>query len=460
MIANAFILTSKMTATADPRMNCETVRNLFRGFTFRTCELTLCDGRANCFVIGDVAVPTCPDDAEFVICADARGAAVAAHDYAGLMRGYMTLLSHIDNINTVGQLGIAPLYKKSHFALKNRMIHFCIFPETEYSLFRRYIRLAAFLGFTHAVLEFWGTLRLDCCPEFGWADASWSREQVIDIIREMRELGIAPIPMINHLGHAPLSRGRTGKHVFLDQNPALYPHFMPDGWSWNTFNPATRKLLADARAELYDIFGEGEYFHAGLDESRMFSHVPQLFDALPEYLGHLTHAIAAEGRRPMIWMDMLLPPEAFGAEKKQYHSIHTPEECRRVLDALHPSTVLVDWEYDITNAPIVTSLYLKDCGFDVMGAPWLNAKNGTAHIDTATDLGLFGVMLTTWHTLTSDMMGILSFARNFGAIEPDWAAGSTYYTGSLLRKLTFEPLSYHQTGWANHQIVDGPEVTK
>ena len=456
-----FKIEKETVATADPKMNNASVRNLWRGFTFGTSTLTVKAGAACRFIVGQPQLPTLPDDAEYIIAADERGLAVVARDYPSLMRGYAALLLKIDNVDNAGTLGIVSITERSTYKLKNRMVHFCIFPETDILMLRRYLRLSAILGYTHAVLEFWGSLQLDCLPALAWRDHSFAKNEIRDLICEMRELGIEPIPMFNQLGHASASRVSTGKHVVLDQDPSKYALFTQDGWSWNTFNPAARKLLSSVRAELYELFGKGEYFHAGLDESYSYN-PPHMFETLPEYLGELTHTIAAEGRRPMIWMDMLLPAEAYGdGMHAEECSNKTPEACRRVIEALHPSTVLVDWQYGIKKAPVPTSLYLKSSGFDIMGAPWLNVENGKAHIDTAADNDLFGVMLTTWHTLPKDGQSILRFAKNFGAASSPYSPICTRNTetATLLRKVTFEPLTYEQTGWRTRQITLGSEQT-
>ncbi len=456
MNSNAFMISPKMIASADPRMDNVTVRNLWRGFTFGTSELEVQAGESCRFVVGQPEIPPCPDGAEYIIAADENGLAVVACDYGSLMRGYAALLMKIDCIPFGSStLGIAPVCERSRYTLKNRMIHFCIFPETEMSILRRHLRLSAVLGYTHAVLEFWGTVEYDCCPCLAWKDKSLTKDEVRDLIREIRELGLEPIPMFNHLGHASAARVCGGKHVVLDQDPSKYALFTPDGWSWNTFNPDARALLTSVRAELYELFGEGEYFHAGLDESYSYS-PPEMFDTLPEFLGELTHAIAAEGRRPMIWMDMFLPPEAFGTENQHECANKTSEKCNAVLSALHPSTVLVDWQYAPKSAPISTSLYLKDKGFDIMGAPWLGIENGYAHLDTVVDNNLFGVMQTTWHTLSKETVRMLCFARHFGAATAPWTPIGTKNTetATLLRKLTFEPLTYEQTGWMDHQVIN------
>ena len=455
-----FMIPQKTVAVADRRMQNQTVKNLWRGFTFDTSELEMTAGEDFRFTVGAPIVPSLPDGAEYIISADQNGLAVVARDYPSLMRGYATLLRRIDYADPSGTLGVAPVTEQSTFNLKNRMVHFCIFPETDLWQLRRNLRLCAVLGYTHAVLEFWGTLQLNCFPALAWREHSHTREQVKDLIREMRELGIEPIPMLNHLGHASASRVNGGKHVVLDQDPSKYALFTQEGWSWNTFNPEARKTLTAIRAELYEIFGEGEYFHAGLDESYSYN-PPHMFNTLPEYLGKLTHDIAAEGRRPMIWMDMLLPAEAYGNMHIEECSNKTPEACRKVIEALHPSTVLVDWQYSIKESPVPTSLYLKDSGFDIMGAPWLNAENGKAHIDTAVEHDLFGVMLTTWHTLNGSQFGILRFAQNYGLSPSPYTpiCNKLTETATLLRKLSFGPITYEQAGWKNRQLVLGSEQT-
>jgi hypothetical protein len=323
---------------------------------------------------------------------------------------------------------------------------------------KKFVRLSGVLQYTHIVLEFWGMLRYDCCSALAWPNA-YTKDEIREVIREIRELGMEPIPMFNSLGHASACRLASGKHVVLDQDPSLYYLFTPDGWAWNVECEETKTLLRQVRGELYELFGEGSYFHAGLDESYIHNRTPALHAKLPAYLKELTEEISREGRRPMIWMDMFLPPEAYTNVRLHTCTNKTPEECGEILSSLSPDTVLVDWQYDNKEAPVSTTLYLKDSGFDLMGAPWFLAENCYAHIDTAVEHGLFGVMQTTWHTCARELPKMLPFARRCGAAKAPWSEGSGYReeTATLLRKLAWEPYGYEDAGWMKRQITLGAE---
>ena len=455
---NCFYLPDRVTARADARVNNDTVRDLFRGFSFHRSEMIITPGADNLLVIGAPAMPTLPNDAEYIIHADEKGLAVAARDHSSLMRGYCALLQKIEWASENGQLLIAPVEECSAFKIHNRMIHFCVFPETTLLALKRYIRLAGILQYTHVVLEFWGMLRYDCCSALSWPNA-FTKAQIAEVLGEIRNFGMEPIPMFNHLGHATASRVLSGKHVVLDQDPSLYPLFTPDGWSFDTDNPKVPELLRQVRGELYDLFGQGSYFHAGLDESYMYANDLKRYAKLPDFLSALTAEISREGRRPMIWMDMFLPPRAYGDRKPHACAKRCPADCMSVLSRLSPDTVLVDWQYHDKEAPIPTSLYLKDKGFDIMGAPWLDVDNGKAHIDTVAKHGLFGVMEITWHTMAREAYKILPFARACGAAKAPWSdhSGPREETATLLRKLTWEPITYEDAGWMKHQITLGAE---
>lgn len=449
-----FPLSENMTALADPAINTETVRNLWHGFGFTELSLSLSSGEKNTFVIGDAAAPTLPDGKEYAISVTERGAAVRGFSAQGLLRGFFDLIMQIaPDYERGGALSIPVMEKTDSFTLSRRMIHICLFAETPRLQVKKLVRLAGVLQYTHVVLEFWGTYKYKCFPEMGW-DGAYTDDEVRALLREIRELGMEPIPMINHLGHAAGARLSGGKHVVLDQNPRLHRLFMPDGWSWNIFNPEVTELLRKMRAELYELFGEGEYFHAGLDEAYMFANDPKLRAVLPEYLAEVTKEVAAEGRRPMLWMDMFLPKES-----KTPHLCHcTEEETFAFLSMISPKTVLVDWHYYTTEAPLETSKYLSErCDFDIVTAPWHDVKNIDACVDTSVDLGLHGFMMTTWHSMFKHTPSILHAARRMGAAKTDWSDFASRHseTAPLLRKLSFEgPSSYEEAGWVSREIFD------
>ena len=448
-----FYFDSDVTAKCDTRLNNDTVSRLFSGFTFNKCSLLMESGDECTFSVGNVPLPTLTADSEYALKINEQGIAIVGKDYCSLMRGYFAMLMKID-----WEFGKSDLYAKecdeqSSYKFKNRMIHICIFPENTLIQIKRLIRLIGALQYTHIVIEFWGTLKLDTLPALAWENA-FSKNEIKELLKEIRELGLIAIPMFNSLGHASQSRFCSGKHTVLDNDSSLFYLFTHDGWAWDLENEQVWKLFKGVRQELYELFDPCEYFHIGFDESHIHNSSSFLSERLPYYMSRLTNEVSCEGKRPMIWMDMLLPPNAYSDMWAHEHSQRSDTECRKILNMLSPDTVLIDWEYDVKKAPISTLIYYKNTGFDIMGAPWLNAENGKAHIDTVADNNLFGVMQTTWHTLVDSIHNMIHFARYFGASLPSWEKQCPVQTttATLLRKLTTESLDYLSTGWSGKQI--------
>lgn len=448
-----FYFNEKITALADVKMNNATVKNLWKGFCFTAGDIEIQKGEQLTFKIGDTVIPELKNGEEFAVRVDSDGAAVRGKDYSGLMRGFCTLLMKIQPccLEKGSERFSLPTDEfKSEYSIKSRMIHICIFPESDLYFIKKCVRLAGVLGFTHIVLEFWGMLEYACMKELAWPNA-FSKEEISEVITEIRDFGMEPVPMFNQLGHATASRVCYGKHVVLDQNPRLQEYFTPDGWCWKITSDKVFDFLKQVRYELYELFGDGEYMHIGCDEAYFYSHSKEARQGLAEYLRRLTAEVVSEGRRPMLWMDMLLP----NTVKQDCYGVCPPDEADMLLSSLDPSSVMVDWQYGVKTAPVPSLMYFKDKGLDLIGAPWLSKANISAHIDTISDNGLSGIMLTTWHTLKKDMDGILYCAKRFGTKTFDWSTGTNGLreeTATLLRRLSFEGNTYADCGWSREQI--------
>ncbi len=455
-----FIIGEKVCAHACAEFDNSTVKSIWRGFTFTASILTIDPqySKTPCFCVGNAAIPSLSSDAEYIYSVCDDGISLQAVDYPSLMRGFFYLLMQVE-YDSDGVLYIEETTQSSKFAFKNRMIHFCVFNQTRLFELKKLIRLAASVGYTHAVIEFWGMFPFECCPEFAW-DEAYSKDDIRALIKEMHEMGIEPIPMLNHLGHATGCRLNGGKHVTLDRFPKLYKYFTPDGWSWDVSSPHVRELLSKMRSELCEVFGSGEYFHLGLDEAYMYAISPKHRNALPEYLNYLTNEVVSEGRRPMIWMDMFLPAQS---GTPHICTCENDEQMYSALSSLNKRTVLVDWEYNSAEIPAKTTKYIADhnIGFDIMHAPWTKRENYTASVKTVMQLGIFGFMMTTWHTMAMEAPAILGAARLFGAPEAPWSKfcgieGSSRReeTATLLRKLSFEGArDYRDSGWCDEEIL-------
>ena len=447
-MSTCYLLPAAVTAVCSGKMMNDAVRRLWQRFTLDTAQLTMQACDAAVFRIGETALPELAAGDEYAIRIDTQGAAVVGRDHGGLMRGFAVLLMQLEFD------GLQPLLKPAElhgvYRIARRMIHICVFPENDLYFIKKLVRLAAVCQYTHIVIEFWGMFRYDCLKELSWPQA-FSKAEAAEIIRECRELGIEPIPMFNMLGHATASRLCYGKHVVLDQNPRLQPLFTPDGWAWNILSEDVHDLLRNVRAELCDLFGDGEYFHIGCDEAYYITRDDELREHLPAYLSRLSREVEAEGRKPLLWMDMLL-------EQGQYPKCTASGKAAEMdvlRGALAPSAVFVDWQYNCTEIPIPTLMALKDCGHDVIGAPWLDRPNYAAHIETIAAHNLSGIMLTTWHTLQEKMPGILGCAKGCGAVTFPWSASSGLReeTATLLRRVSFEGNSYADCGWSKAQII-------
>ncbi len=442
-----FILKNSVSAVADKRMINGTVKNLWNGFCFKDSELDITEGENCTFLIGDAEIPHINGNKDYALCVDGKGIALVGKDYPSLMRGFMALIMKIEYCGD--EVFVRFCNEESEYSVLNRMIHICIFPETEFYFAKKLIRLAGVCQYTHIVIEFWGMLKYDCLKELAWENA-FTKEQAKELIKECRELGMEPIPMFNQLGHATASRVCYGKHVVLDQNPRLKHLFSPDGWVWDIKSQEVFDLLKQVRLELYELFGDGEYMHIGCDEAYYITRNEEYRKELPVFLKKLTEETEREGKKPMIWMDMLLEEGVF----KDCYTVGKKGEVEFLRNSLAKSTVFVDWQYDAKNVPIPSLASLKDCGHEVIGAPWFDEKNYTAHVETVKESGMHGIMLTTWHTLNLEMHSVLGCAKKCGAKTSVWGEHSGFReeTATLLRKISFEGNDYASSGWSKEQI--------
>lgn len=289
-------------------------------------------------------------------------------------------------------------------ALSRRGIHLCLFPRY-YPLVKKALRLAAYLKMNYVILEFWGTYPFKALDSLHWKDASLSREQVQELIDTARALGMELIPMYNHWGHAPMSRGRVGKHVTLDQNPRHALLYEPDGWTWCLSNPDTHRLLRAVREELMELCGPGKYFHLGCDEASPFGSCPacrklDFMQYIPGYLNGLAEELEREGRRAIVWADQYLesgawPEPIYGTSTREYPT-------HGMLDSLDRRIILADWQYRMDRPELPSSEYFIRKGFDVWPAAFDDAPSNFEMIARAADrIGAYGYLATTWNHLPS-----------------------------------------------------------
>ncbi len=451
-------LSASIVVTAPKGFSHPVMEELWQGYAFGgAIEFRV--GEENTLSIGHATFTPLASDEEYTVTVTEEGCGILAQDKRSLARGFCTLMLNLEATDPAS--GSVALIRcgilRGAFHIARRMIHLCAFPETPFRYFRKLMRLSAILQYTHVVFEPWGMLRYDCDPALSW-DCAYSKEQVREVIDEVRALGVEVIPMFNHLGHASSCRDLNGKHVVLDRYPTYAHMFSPDGWAWNPRSQAARTLLRRVREELYELVGEGEYFHLGCDEAHIYSRGYLPHGELAGYLGDITREVIAEGRTPIVWGDMMLDKNGYDPAAKYYADADDEATAGVLLSALAEGTVVADWQYDATEMPFKTSLHLRDLGHPVAVCPWYALSNIDAAAATARLAGMHSFMLTTWHTLSGYMGSILYGARVCGLPATSWSSASTIRmeTATLWRKLMLPSGCYEDSGFSAAQIQPIP----
>jgi len=453
----SFMLSKEVGAIAHPCLNNEIIREFFYNFTYRSSTLKITDRDELIFRIGSAgAIPL--GDYDYSINVEKNGICIYAATERDLKYGFMTLIDRLYAVDGDDGLkvGIECCRIKDRPVISNRMIHFCIFPETELWELKRLIRFCGALKYTHVVLEFWGMLKYDCLKELSWRNG-FTKEQIRPIIKEANELSLEIIPMFNHWGHASAGRERHGKHVVLDQNPTLQTYFTEDGWCWDIKSPKVKELLRKIRNELTDLCGEGSYFHIGCDEAYNFEFTKENMDVICDYINEISDEMRLQGRRAIMWGDMLLFRHPHFNSRNIYTCNAPSAEAEKyMLDRLSRDIVIADWQYDAVQSPVETASTFMKAGFDCLLCPW---DRGVAQmnsvISTIKEQTLKGFLHTTWHTLSNGMSYItLMAARGFDKCECSKDIRMNTYTAALLRKVLPAEGDYSRSGWSKIQVGD------
>ncbi len=412
---------------------------------------------AHQFVLGTTPPPELEAKSTYALRSDARGAAVAAVDAASLRHAWFTFLQLLQADDTADGLSfVVPQVEIQDWpALKFRGLHLCIFHETTPLMIEKALRLAAFLKFSHVVLEFWGMLRLDAMKELAWPDA-WGKADAHKLIDVARGMGLEIIPMFNCWGHASASRIKNGRHVVLDQNPQLAPLFEPDGWTWCLTNPHTQALLRKICDELIGFAGPGQYFHIGCDEA--YSHATcdrcRQGDRVKLFADHvnvMAEYLEQRGRRAIMWGDPLLERGKWPAG---FEANGTPDlPTHLALDRISTKIVIADWHYGVTKGEVPTLALFRAKGFETLACPW-NSLGNIRTLAKAAAASQSGLLMTTWHHLAQSIpelpyVAACAWSQDQAALNLRQMEGSLSRaaTATLLRKLVPAEGRFERAGW-------------
>lgn len=411
-------------------------------------------------------LPALKGKSTYALAVDSKGASALAVDEVSLRQAWLSMLQMLDaqpGTREIEGFQLPCVEIQDYPLLKFRCAHLCVFPETSLAALEKNINLLGMHKYTHVVIEFWGMLKLETLKELSWPQA-YSKDEVKPLLKQIRDLGMEPIPMFNHWGHASNARGCYGRHTVLDQNPLLAPLFEPDGWTWCLTNQNSLKILSDIRKELIELFGNTEYFHLGCDEA--YSHATcrscskhdsaKLFG---EHLNSINDDLKSKGIRPFIWGDALLDSTNWDG----YIAFSRPDQqTHKVLDILSKDFIIADWQYGVKDIKRdATVKYFIDKGFDVVTAPWYDLQNIEALGEIAIMQNAFGMMLTTWHTLPEKMESlsrggsVMWGGMNAGKDNPLYRSNYEITSqAAFLRKIRKLPADFVNSGWHSCEVSD------
>ncbi len=448
------------------------IKELYKNFTCGVGKLTICEGERGVAVLASQqqTAKGSLGENEYAISIDQQKAAIFFNDRIGFMHAFYTLLSMIEERTVEGKLAFTlPICKiEDEPTVAFRGIHFCVFPETRYTMLKKFIRFAGFTKYTHVIIEFWGTFPYRCCPDMARKTA-YTRKQIKSLVQEANDLGMEVVPMLNCLGHAAQNRALIGKHAALDQNPKLAPYFEPTGWTWNLLNPDIKILLKEMRKELVEICGEGHYFHIGCDEafpygtSRLFAGLDKN-DILVEHINEIAKEMKETGRRVFIWSDQMLyrqPEWAPAPDNISY--AESQEMADKLLSGLDKDIIVVDWQYYAGEKVMPTAKLLSESGFEVVLAPFDCLKGTKTCVNNVVENNYYGLMQTTWHLMhgaRSDWEG--SISMNLRSADMFWNGKTEhskmdnemliFQTGAFYRKLLPPKGKYRDCGIRENEI--------
>lgn len=451
-----FIIPQNATATAPACMNNSSLEELWRGFTFRYSALTINNTDEICFRIGTASALSPVNDDAYTLNVDTDGICICAKNEKALLLGFMTLLDRI----ALTELDGKPICKVECCRItevpliKERMVHFCVFPETRLFELQRFIRMCAVLKFSHVIVEFWGTLKYECLKQLSWS-SGFTKDEIRPIIREARELGIELIPMFNHWGHASASRAMHGKHVVLDQEPSLQYYFSDNGWCWDIKKSCVRELLRQVRNELCELFGESKYFHIGCDEAYGFSMTEENMSFICNFINEISAELKSRGMRAIAWADMFISPHPeFCKENKYTANADSTAAEEYMLSHISRDVIIADWQYDTVKAPVETALIFKNAGFDTLLCSWDRSNDNIySCVTTVKEHSLKGFIHTTWHTLSGNLPYVTVAAKACFEEKSScsWLEAATL-TAALLRKVYFVNGDYSKAGWSRNDV--------
>lgn len=385
-----------------------------------------------------------PGDEKYLLDTSGNQAVIVAETPRGLLYGGMTLLQMVSKTGNRAEIAGAKMVDYPQLGF--RSLHICIFPNTELEGVRQAILLAARYKYNAIVIEPWASLKSAKHPETAY-EHTYTPEQIRPLIQLGKALQMEMIPMLNSWGHASGMRGNSAQHVVLDRFPQFKPLYEEDGWSFCLTNPDIYPHLFDRYGELLELFENPKYFHLGLDEAwghrglmksdRCRGENPR--ETLAAHLQKIVGYFSERNIQVFMWHDMFIQRDHPTLGRLSPANSIPPFDSHLVLEQLPKNVIMAAWNYSATTEwPVMK--YFEEKGFPVVACPWKVRKNAVQMVETSKNLGIMGMMQTTWDSLdvtlpTVGEAGVVAWT------EPGFNIDAIPYDGGFLNPIRQLPIA-------------------
>ncbi len=166
------------------------------------------------------------------------------------------------------------------------------------------------------------------------SSASFTKEEIKELVRWGKRYHIELIPLMQCLGHLSYVL-KHPQYLHLKEGGEEGAQLCP-------LNPESFKLFTELAGEILPFHSEGRYFHIGGDETRELGECPKCREYVKkkgkgalyvEYMNKVIKWVKGKGKIPILWDDMLC---------------HFPES----LNLLDKEVVIMYWDYWATKEKV------------------------------------------------------------------------------------------------------------
>lgn len=226
---------------------------------------------------------------------------------------------------------------------------------------------------------------------------AYTKEEIREFVRYCASVGIDVIPLQNCFGHCD--------YILRHQRYNSLREDKKDPSQVCPLCPECHQVFTEIFTEVAALH-PSKYIHIGADETRLLGKCRKCAAKVKEegtsklfvdYVNEMCGIVAALGKTPIIWSDMILKhPEA--------------------VAELPKDLIILDWNYGWDPNRFGKLSVIRDAGFEMWGAPSLRSSPDN-------------VFLTMWAKHFQNLSDYIPFSKDFGytgMIETSWSTSGVY----------------------------------